>query len=269
MGIRKFFRKKKKSEYGWFGDFKNWEEAKRQGSGYDTNNILEKTKHSLGKIKSGEAIYERDSVLFDKKEYPFSIISCLLYTAIKNNNRLNVLDFGGSLGSTWYQIQEFIPSEIEISWSIVEQPNYVTEGKKSFEDDILKFYYSIRECFEQKKEIHLIILSSVIQYLEHPHDFLNDLVNYPVDRILFDRTSFIDKKGNDRLTIQKVPPEIYDAQYPAWFFDEDVFMDHFKSYAIKAEFFPSVDAERRIEIDDEFMAYDKGLFLERITPSNS
>ena len=41
-------------------------------------NIFEKTKQSLLKVKNGEAVYERDSVLFDKKEYPYAIISSLL-----------------------------------------------------------------------------------------------------------------------------------------------------------------------------------------------
>ncbi|RZM25540.1 MAG: methyltransferase, TIGR04325 family [Pedobacter sp.] len=262
MGIRSFFRKREKRKYGWFGDYKNWEEAKNNSTGYEAENILEKTKQSLSKVKSGEAVYERDSVLFDTKEYPFSVISCMLYTAIKNNNKLNVLDFGGSLGSTWFQVRDFIPPNLDISWSIVEQHNHVTEGKKHFEDDILKFYYTIDECIKDKKEIHLILLSGVIQCLENPHDFLNELVNYPVDHILFDRTAFINE-GEDRLTIQKVPPEIFNAQYPSWFFNEGTFLNHFKSFTLKAEFSSSIEAEKTMVIDNKNAGYDKGLFFER------
>jgi len=54
---------------------------------------------------------------------PLSLPCCIL--AVKNGNKLNVVDFGGSLGSTWFQVRDFISSEIEVSWSIAEQVVYV------------------------------------------------------------------------------------------------------------------------------------------------
>ena len=95
-----FFKSKKKNPYGWFGDYKKWEALTALSGGYEAGPILDKTKNALLKVRNGEAVYERDSVLFDKKVYPFSVISALLYTAIECGNSLNVLDFGGSLGST-------------------------------------------------------------------------------------------------------------------------------------------------------------------------
>ncbi|MBE9598798.1 methyltransferase, TIGR04325 family [Pedobacter sp. MC2016-24] len=254
----------KKNRYGWFGNFDSWEEVKRIAPGYDADNILKKTKESLLKVKNGEAVYERDSVLFDKKEYPYAIISALLYIALLNNNKLNVIDFGGSLGSTWFQVRDFIPAEIEVSWSIVEQETYIKEGKEHFADDVLDFYYSIDECIATKKTIQVILLSSVVQYLEKPHEFLDQLNNYKMDYLLFDRTAFINGDAEDRLTLQIVPPEIYEAKYPAWFFNESRFLKHFESYTLKAEFHSFVEGEARMSIDNKIVAYDKGFIFERI-----
>jgi putative methyltransferase (TIGR04325 family) len=54
--------------------------------------------------------------------------------------------------------------------------------------------------------------------------------------IIFDRTAFIDT-GDDRITVQKVPPEIYPASYPAWFFNQEKFLDFFSGeYELIADF---------------------------------
>ena len=88
---------------GFFGDYPTWGEAMRASSGYDAAHILEKVKGALLKVKRGQAIYERDSVLFDRIEYSWPLLTGLLWVASLNENRLSVLDFGGSLGSSYFQ----------------------------------------------------------------------------------------------------------------------------------------------------------------------
>lgn len=255
--------KHSKEKYGWFGDFRSWEEAQARATGYSAENILEKTQESLLKIKNGEAVYERDSVLFDKKEYSFPIIAALLKIAIENNNVLNVIDFGGSLGSTWYQVRDFLPSIISVNWTIVEQEAYVKRGKQYFEDDQLKFAFDIEEVLDSA-QCQVILLSSVVQYLEKPHEFLKDLSTKKPKFILFDRTAFLKGGSSDRLTLQIVPPDVYRASYPSWFFNEQQFLAHFEQYKLIAEFAPVVEAERDISIDGKPTGYDKG-FLFRLS----
>lgn len=258
-----FFKRKKKPEnnkYGWFGDYKDWSELVSLSGGYESSTILNKTRDSLLKIKNGEAVYERDSVIFDKKIYPYSIISSLLYAAINCNNNLSVIDFGGSLGSTYYQVRDFIPAEINVHWSVVEQKDYVYCGKKMFEDDFLKFHPTIADSMIAKKA-DILLLSGVVQYLEKPHEFLNELKNFDFKYILIDRTAFISDNNPDRLTLQIVPPEIYEAQYPSWFFNEQNFLKHFDNYEIKTEFESYVVGEQEIQIDNRVQGYDKGFFL--------
>lgn len=260
--IKKLFKKPDSNEIGWFGNYSNWQEALDKTTGYDAANILEKTKQSLLKIKNGEAVYERDSVLFDKKEYPYPIISSLLYIAIKNNNQLNVIDFGGSLGSTWFQVKDFIPDNIKVTWTIVEQAEYVKCGNDFFEDDTLKFRFSIEEGIKEFNP-NVILLSSVVQYLEKPHEFMSSLNKHAIQNIIFDRTAFIQNQKADRLTIQVVPPDVYEASYPSWFFYEETFLKHFSNYSVKAEFQSYVVGESTMFIDGKELGQDKGFFLER------
>src|SRR5215203_7187650 len=97
--IERFFRNIIPSRYGWNGDYLNWNDASNKCLGYDQSNIVEKVKEATLKVKKGEAIYERDSVLFSSVEYSWPLLSALMWVAAKNKGRINVVDFGGSLGS--------------------------------------------------------------------------------------------------------------------------------------------------------------------------
>ena len=59
--------------------------------------ILGKVLEATLKVKNGEAVYERDLVLFDHIEFYWPVLSGLMWVAARNNGRLNVLDYGGTL----------------------------------------------------------------------------------------------------------------------------------------------------------------------------
>lgn len=123
----------------------------------------------------------------------------------------------------------------ELRWNIVEQKKMVECGKKYFETDCLKFYFNIDDCIEEQNP-DLILLSSVIQHIEKPYDLLKKIISCGLEFIIIDRTAFV-KGDKDRLTVQKVSPKIYKASYPAWFFDENKFLNCFKGrYKIVEEF---------------------------------
>lgn len=210
--------------YGWFGDYNSWKEAERVCSGYDSDLILEKCKEAALKVKNGDAIFERDSVLFYKPEPSPLVLTGLLHCAFENQGKLNVLDFGGSFGSSYYQNIDFLSklSNLSLSWNIVEQENFVKVGKELFQTDNLKFYNTIEDCFSEHK-INVLLLSSVLQYLENPNTLLDKLTSLDIDYIIFDKTAF-NNSIKDIITVQKVSPSIYKASYPAWIFSESNFI---------------------------------------------
>jgi putative methyltransferase (TIGR04325 family) len=221
--------------YGPFRVCATWEEAREASTGYDSDLILEKVRGSLLKVKRGEAAYERDSVLFYKVQYSWPLLAGLLWVASQKGNRLNLVDFGGSLGSTYFQNRKFLSHLKELRWSIVEQKKFVECGKRDFEDEQVKFYDDLEECF-RKQQPDSILLSSVIQYLEEPYALLEKVRSLGFEFILFDRTPFLEK-GEDRVTVQRVPSAIYEASYPAWFFGREKFLNVFsKGYELVAEF---------------------------------
>lgn len=199
----------------WKGDYLTWQEAKSNATGYDADIIIEKVQDALFKVKIGEACCERDSVIFDEIEYSWPLLTGLLLAAIKFKGKLNVIDFGGSLGSTYYQNKKFLDLLDDVSWNIVEQKNYVEAGNKVFKNKNLRFFRNAQEC----QGANVLLLSSVLQYIEDPYELLSELLLFDFEYILIDRTPFISHQ-KDEIKLQIVPPCIYDASYPCWFFSE-------------------------------------------------
>jgi putative methyltransferase (TIGR04325 family) len=221
--------------YGLFGDYRSWDEAVCASTGYDSEIILEKTKEALLKVKNGQAVYERDSVVFDEIQYAWPLLAGLLWVAVQSGGRLNVLDFGGSLGSTYFQNRALLRCLPEVMWNIVEQPRHVETGKEWFEDEYLKFYLRVEDCLAVTQP-NVVILSSVIQYLEHPYDLLCGLLGLPCHHVIIDRTPFWDGP-TDRLCVQSVPPSIYPASYPSWIFSTRRFQSYlYKDWEVVADF---------------------------------
>ncbi len=229
--LKKVFTRK----YGWKGNYNTWEEAQKDATGYETQLILQKVKNALLKVKKGEAIYERDSVLFESIQYSWPLLSGLMLSAI-NKNKVSVLDFGGSLGSTYFQNKKFLDEIAEVSWSIIEQNHFVETGKEYFENERLKFYHSTQECIYQEHP-NTLLLSSVLQYIEKPYNLLDELLSFNFEYILLDRTPF-NLTAKETLKLQIVPPKIYKASYPCWFFNETAFKQFFvnKGYKLIEDF---------------------------------
>jgi len=223
----------------WSGDYASWEEAKGKCTGYESEIILQKVRDSLLKVKKGQAPYERDSVLFDEIEYSWGLLAALMWVAAQSEGELNIIDFGGSLGSTYFQNRKFLASLSKVQWNIVEQKHFVDAGKESFESERIKFFYDV-ETAAKESSANAVLFSSVIQYLEEPFALLEKVKALAFEFILLDRTPFT-LNGRDRLTIQKVASSIYPASFPCWFFDRKRFFSFFEDRYITIAAFQSLD----------------------------
>jgi putative methyltransferase (TIGR04325 family) len=241
--------------YGWHGNYKSWQEAEKRCSGYNSEIILKKVSESTMKVLKKEATFERDSVLFDQAEYNFPLLSALMWVAGQNKGNINVLDFGGALGSSYFQNKYFLEKLNNVKWCIIEQENFVKLGQEQFTTENLKFYYTINHCLEENS-INFILLSSVIQYLEKPYELLDYLSSKNIKYLFIDRTGYFNKL--DRITTQKVHPFIYKATYPCWFFNYNKFMDYItKKYELIYEF----ETNDRANIKSTFKGF---LFMHKL-----
>lgn len=217
------------------GNYSNWMSASEHATGYDSGLILERVRQASMQVKTGAAVFERDSVLFDHVQHSFPVLAGLLRVATENGNHLSVLDFGGSLGSSYFQCRDFLSVVDELQWSIVEQEAFVRCGQEHFATGQLQFFYTIGECLQHMRP-DVALLSGVLQYLESPGPVIEELVETGIPCIIVDRTSFSDAPA-DRITVQHVPPSIYPASYPCRIFSRQQFLALFQDrYEVIAGF---------------------------------
>lgn len=223
------------------GDYGTWEEAAAQCSGYGEEHILAKVLEATLKVKRGEAAYERDSVLFDEIQYAWPVTASLMWVAAQNGGRLDVLDFGGALGSSYFQNRRFLAVLPQLRWSVIEQAHYVEAGKAHIADDRIRFYESVARCLLEGQP-NAVLLSSVLQYLPDPKSMLSKLAAVHADYLIVDRTPFLNKNDSSQIKIQRVPSVIYSASYPCWLFNFDESIKYIESLGYqKIEVFNSLD----------------------------
>jgi putative methyltransferase (TIGR04325 family) len=235
------------------GEFATWEEACAHCTGYDSEDILAKVLAATLQVKQGTAAFERDSVLFDENEYAWPVVAGLLGVAARNGGRLSVLDFGGSLGSSYFQSRELLKTLSTVQWNVVEQPHYVKAGQTYIQDERLHFYASIQECLTENK-VNVILLSSVLQYLPDSASVFRSLLAVGADAMILDRT-IINHSTSDRIYVQQVPSSIYAASYPCRSLSESRLLATTSDrYRLEADFsslpFPALES-----IESEFKGY--------------
>ncbi len=142
--------------------------------------------------------------------------------AARAGGKLHVLDFGGALGSTYMQHRKLLSKLDVCTWSVVEQPHVVKCGEAEFKNEALDFFNDIGQCF-QSHPINVVLFSSVLQYLEHPIEIIDQVLGLDPMAVIIDRTPVA--KTGERITIQHVPKSIYPATYPCRFLDKSQLHD--------------------------------------------
>ena len=242
------------------GDFRTWNEAASRCTGYADRAILDKVLAATLKVKRGEAAFERDSIVFDRIEYSWPLLASLMWAAARGGGKLNVLDFGGALGSTYFQNRRFLQAIADLHWNVVEQPHYVEAGRRYIQDDHLEFHTNIEECLRDHR-VNAVLLGSVLQYLKSPFECTSLLSRLGADVLIVDRTPF-STRAEDRLMIQRVPPSIYRASYPMWCFSQRVFLRALGAHWRLVE--SQITADGSVHLPDGFRFSFQCLIMEAV-----
>jgi putative methyltransferase (TIGR04325 family) len=221
---------------GWFGNYPSWAAAEKDCDGYDSAAILARVVEATRQVRDGKAAFERDSVLFFEPELDEQLLSILtkLKDNLAKNTPLIVLDFGGALGSTYWQNRQVL-ADWNLQWIVVEQKHFVEIGQSEFENKQLKFAFTIDDVCKTETP-NIVLFNSVLQYLETPYDFIEVVENQQISHVFIGRTPSFEG-AKDRIMQQIVPPKIYKASYPSWVFSIDFLKNKLKKqYTINAEF---------------------------------
>lgn len=229
----KFLKRKKNIPIVSFdGNYDSWVDACKHSDGYSQKNILQKTHQTCLLLRDNKIKGERDSVAFDTPQISFHLLSALYY-AYSIVGKLNIIDFGGSLGSTYLQHRKLFPISCIEKWVIVEQESYVDLGQKNYADDVLCFESKIPKLIERKN--NFFIFSSVLQYVENPYKLIREITDLNSQYMFIEKT-FFSSDDNNYLTIQNVREPIYKASYPAWHLSKAMILSEITNFKNVFEF---------------------------------
>jgi putative methyltransferase (TIGR04325 family) len=204
----------------FIGPFSCWKDASDKSVGYGSNKILSQVFKSSMRVKNGEAEYERDGINFYEQDYNWELLTTIV--SLQNSKGLNekviIYDFGGSLGSTYYRNKKYFEYVcLNFIWNIIEQKSYYDLGIRYFESENLKFHHSLDQV-KNNFSADLIILGSVIQFVENPIKLIETLTSLKTHFIYIDRLFYSTEITKPEIFIQKVPQSINAGSYPCWIF---------------------------------------------------
>lgn len=222
------------------GPFSNWAEAAAvAGDGYAASDILLTVRAAAKAVQGGIAEFERDGVTFGERDYVWPVAACLLRAAALEGGKLRVIDFGGSLGSTFIQHRHLFSGLHDLRWSVVEQAHFVDCGRREFATKQLHFYRSVDECMSAAAH-DVALLSSVIQYLPRPDSIVQELHAAGIKYLIVARTPVTDGI-TDQYYVQRVDAAIYRAKYPIRVFTRDSLARCCHPYVPLLDFLSPVD----------------------------
>jgi putative methyltransferase (TIGR04325 family) len=184
--------------------------------------ILERVQLSTLAVIRGEAAFERDGVAFAQPETNWPVAAALMLGAVRSGGELSVLDFGGSLGSQYFQSRGLLRQVPGLRWTVVEQPTYVAAGSAMVDVPEVTFLEASDPLVPWGSNVALF--GSVLQYLEDPFGPLKRVIAAGADVIIIDRSP-VSQSERDRPTIQISPMPFGTSSYPAWILSEPALLE--------------------------------------------
>ena len=181
-------------DYGFFGDYRDFDEAAADASEYDSAKIAQSAAAQIPTFFQ-DAYCEIDG----RYQQVHSALASVMERLGKN--RLAVLDIGGGNGNNFIACSKLSPSA-PYDWTIVE-----TESMCAACDGRLPVTWT---STIPDGAFDVVLISGTLQYLPDPYAALQDL-GRRAPWLIVHRTPILDS-ATDRLTIQIVDPNIYPGE---------------------------------------------------------
>jgi putative methyltransferase (TIGR04325 family) len=239
------------------GDFRHWLDAAALCS-FDRPEFVEQVCAAALAVTQGAAVHMRDGQVFDEIEYSWPLLAGLMFAAACHGGALKVLDFGGSLGTTYLQNRRLLDRLAEVEWHIVEKEAYCAFGESRLPHPRIRYHRSIEACLAAGASPNAALFSSVLQFLPDPWAVLARAAALPIRHVLIDRCP-ISEEGRDRLTVFRAPASVVENMTrPMWFFEEARLLAALGPDFALVERFPG------FESDPNIPSRYSGYILERI-----
>lgn len=228
------------------GPISSWEKAVASSDGWETSSLTDKTLEMALKVRDGLIEFEQDTVPRKKIVYSAPILAFIALVLSRHENKLDIVDFGGSLGTNYFQNRKVLRrlEKTQLTWNIVERPGLAELGSKHFAGPELMFYPSIEAAMKGNPPGRdSFLFSGSLQYLDDPLALLDKVVGLGAKIIAFDRL-LVSPSENHEAYIQHLDPKIYyQTTFPVWCFSRERFIKHLtsKGFELVEHFTPNPD----------------------------
>ena len=163
------------------------------------------------KAKNNLYYFERDGSLLSKNTISYNQLYLILELINKKKRGLNIIDYGGSLGSMYFKFKDIINQKYLNIWNIIEQKSFVNIGNKKLKEKNLNFLETINFI---KEKTDIVMINGTLQYLENPTKVLENIFKLKPEMILIQKLPILDKQSTSEIYIQKRG----ENSYPSWIF---------------------------------------------------
>ena len=119
-----------------------------------------------------------------------TIQNLFVISYIRPDRPLEVLEFGGACGASYFELAHLLPDRIR-SWHVVETSAMTARAREAFQDSRLSFHDSLADAAAEMKTRDLIIAQGVIQYTPEPLDKIDELLALNFDHVYVTRTAVL------------------------------------------------------------------------------
>lgn len=162
----------------------SWSEAAALGS-YSSPFILEKVRAAVLKILQGSHSYERDGVAFKQRPVKYTLRDIIKRVWEPGDA---IIDFGGGLGGTYLNNMDVFAGD-DITYLVIEQDSFREEGVRLAQKFNLPLtYYSSLCHVNLQKPPKMLLLSGVLQYIEHWPEIIQQGLLLQPEHVVVDRT---------------------------------------------------------------------------------
>ena len=187
------------------GNFKNYKEASDKVKGYVTN--FSKHEHLIDPLGT---------------EFDSGHIGIYL-GLIKPPISKNVLDWGGGVGTIYYEMRKYHKA----NWHIVDLDDVVNYGKRKLQTEHLNFWKSIDTALNNVTP-DTIVMNSSLHYAPDPYNIAKQLASIGSKKIIINRTLIADKH---KVLIQR-DPGLSNSSCPVTFIEEKRLLSLFNDYRL-------------------------------------
>lgn len=211
--------------------------------GWESSTITDSFLASALKVRDGVAEFEQDRNVGGKIIYSPTILAFLVLALARQKDVLSIIDFGGALGSNYFQNRKILRqmSVTSIHWNVVERPVFAKLGREHFQTAELNFYESLRDVLSKVTPVpDGLLFSGSLQCIASPLSVLGQVIDAGVKIIAIDRL-LVSPEHEHAVFIQHVPPKI---SFPVTCFSRDALIAWFiaKGFTLVEHFTQVPDA---------------------------